>query len=149
MAKKRPVFDEKNIERLKKFLKQNDDIDIKKYNFQSLNHQDKLKWKYLTKSKRKVLLIVKAYQRILRVMPKDNPEIIIKLLKNNIHSAVQIASLSKNKFFKKWETIIKDNKDIAQQVYSNSLKKRSRLALQYIDILQNNEPHISAARFNK
>lgn len=142
-------LDQKTIGKFNKFLDLNKSLDLKTFNFLLQNNVETLEWKSNKKTKPAILNILKAYQRLLRVMPEDNSEIILGLLKKGIHSAIQIANMSKKQFIKMSDPLFKDKLSFAEQIHKNSQKKRSKIALQYINVVQNKEPHILASRINK
>jgi len=95
---------------------------------------------------KKSIEIVKAFQRLLRIIPKENWDIAILLLEVNMHSAIQIANMPFDRFQEVTRAIFNENEKLARTIHSNALLKRSKIVLQYMDIYQNNEPHVKSAR---
>ena len=93
--------------------------------------------------------LVLAYQRLLRVLPSDDRELIAALLKKNIHSALQITSMTFEQFQCLFLDIVNDDVNLLRAIYLNALRRRSMTTLKYINHLQKNEPHFKNANFNK
>jgi hypothetical protein len=114
-----------------------------------------LTWKFEKKSKSKkenIIELLRAFQRLLRIMDpknKNNNEIAIILIENNIHSALQIASFPPAQFIAKWQTIIPESLGTgadAQLLYNRAVIRKCRISVEYVKQLQNNEPHVLAAK---
>ena len=124
---------------------QNKKVDFKKINLDNEKDFKNIKCSE-TKDKKNLNNVLKAYQRLLRIVPDQDSDLIMDLLKVNIHSATQITGFTKRDFIKKHKKIFKGKEEIGNQLYDNALKKRSQLVVQYMDILQNNEPHVKASK---
>jgi len=137
-----------NIANLESFLTQNNGIDYKIFNFLNDESIENLNWSGFEDNKDDFLLLLKGYQRLLRIMPKEKENSVFMLLKSGFHSALQICTKSRKEFMKSISEYIQDDYTTAEKIYSNALEKRGAILIQYMNMLQNNEPHISAARFN-
>ena len=135
-----------NIEDLTKFIEQNKKVNFVIFDLNSQANVDKLNFSNL-KKKEQLLPLIKAYQRILRVLPDKNKAPALALLKEGIHSALQIAAMTRKDFLGKCSLLFGDDCELAGKIYRNALNKKSLLLVQHMNALQNNEPHISAARF--
>jgi len=93
-----------------------------------------------------LLPILKAYQRLLRIIPQDHQDIAVSLLEQGLHSAVQIASFSNSQFLELTRDLVPNQPEVQEMIYKQAQLKRSQLVVQYMNILQNHEPHVQAAR---
>ena len=134
------------LELLNKFIRQNKKLDFKTFNFLSAKSLETLKWKGIaTESQPGVLKQAKAYQRLVRLLDDNNPKVIKALLKKNIHSAVQIASIPRKQFMAEYGKIFK-NEPLMQQVYTRAMAIRSQVLIKYMNVMQNGERHAQAVR---
>ncbi|MCD4813874.1 hypothetical protein K8S19_09320 [bacterium] len=90
--------------------------------------------------------LLKAYQRLVRVLPEPNRDLAIPMLRLGLHSALQIAAMKEKEFCTLVEPITSEDPAIAPRIHKKALLKRSRMVVQYMDVMQNNEPHVKAAR---
>lgn len=139
-------FKEEDISALKKMVLMNAAVDFKNIAIQDGVVLSALKWPEDAGNRTKMILVLKAYQRLLRIIPGSRRRLAFELLKLNFHSAVQIASLSKREFVDQTETVFKKYPALVEGIYNNAVAKRGQVVVQYMDILQNNEPHVKAAR---
>lgn len=141
-------FSDENIQRLKGFIKQNTTANFRLYNMNDQVAVAKLDWTGFEEEKESLIQLILAYQRMLRIMPENKGDYAFSFLKNKVHSAMQIASMSMKQFMTAAGEILPDDMTAAEEIYNMALNRRSTILVQYMDILQNSEPHISAARFN-
>lgn len=141
-------FSDENIQRLKDFTARNRGVNFKLFNFNEIAAVDNLDWTGFEDSREILFELVKAYQRILRIMPERKEDYAFIFLKNRVHSAMQVASMSMKQYMTAVTEMIPDDREGAEEIYNRALNRRSTILVQYMDILQNSEPHISAARFN-
>ena len=87
-----------DLKRLFKFIDQNADFDFLAANLLNNKTIDALNWKSFTKNKDQLIASLKVYQRILRVLPSNDPALIGSLMSAGLHSAIQIASIPKARF---------------------------------------------------
>jgi len=144
---KKNNFNPDIIEDLTKFLDQNKEVDFLNFNLQSDDAIDTLNFKSLTRKKEELISLIKAFQRLIRIIPEQNRDVALTLLGEGVHSGLQIAQMTRKEFMGKCATLLKDE-TLADTIYQNALKKRGVILLQYLDVYQNNEPHIKAAKFN-
>lgn len=91
--------------------------------------------------------ILKAYQRILRILPPTEEQRAIPLLESGLHSAIQIAGMPQQHFERHWASLFPGEEALGERVYRAALKRRSELLHRHINDIQRNEPHYRAARF--
>ena len=136
------------LQHLNKFIKQNSKTDFTTVNLSETTKIDDLNWKRLGKYKEDILKQLKAYQRLLRIMPEGTAhKIIMSLLQKGIHSAVQIASIPKQQFIATYLPVFGKDKKSIEAFYAHAMAVRSRILIQYMNTLQNNEPHITSTKF--
>jgi hypothetical protein len=88
-----------------------------------------------------------AYQRLVRILPAAEERRALRLLESGLHSAIQIANLSRDEFGRRWSALFPGEDALGLAVHGAALGRRSELLLRYIDDVQHNEPHYRAARF--
>lgn len=140
--------DSLNTDYLIKFLDQNQDVDFLVFDFRDEESLGKLNFKGLTKKRTELVFQAKAFQRLIRIIPEQNREVALFLMKEGIHSALQIAAMTRKDFMGKFARTIRDDDKLADAIYKRALEKRSVILIQHMNILQNEEPHISSARFS-
>lgn len=91
--------------------------------------------------------LLKAYQRILRILPASEDRRALPLLASGLHSAIQIASTPEHQFARHWAALFPGEETLGVNVYRAALQRRSELLHRHIDQIQRNEPHYQAARF--
>ena len=145
--KEKSVFTKKNMENLSKIINQPSGIDFRKIDLRNQDVSYRLNDKISLKITPDFLELLKAYQRLLRILPEKYKEYAIALLKSEIHSAIQISSMPINEFIKICVEKCKMTTEIAELVYRGAQAKTSEIVVQYMKSYQNNEPHIKSARF--
>ncbi|MCV2883324.1 hypothetical protein OE749_01265 [Aestuariibacter sp. AA17] len=87
--------------------------------------------------------LVKAYQRIVRMLGEEDLEVAKSLLLVNVHSSIQVAAMSKDVFLEKCKSAFKNKDDgYALKVFKKAKAIRSQILLNYINSIQKNELHI-------
>lgn len=133
---------------LKQFLDQNRNVDFQFFNLQDEESINWLSFENLEEQKTELISLLKAFQRLIRIIPERNRDAALSLMNEGVHSTLQIAAMTRKAFMGRFANLFNDNGALADAIYKNALKKRSMILIQYMNILQNKEPHISAARFN-
>lgn len=136
-----------DLENLNAFLRKNNEIDFRKADFLHSSNIDKYKWTGLEDEKDSIIKQLKAYQRMLRVVPNDRDDLAKKLLKNGIQSSLQIASTPKKVFIQNNLKLFNNDNALAEQVYKRAIALRKVVTLQYIARAQQAEPHTRASGF--
>lgn len=143
-----------DLRKLNAFLRRYKNTDFRTVDLLSQTSLDNFNWPDEDEEKASLLGHLKAYQRLLRVLPSDNGErpvadIAKALLKINITSALQIASMGKKSFARETLKIFSSDQALTEQVYKRALAARKVLALRYIGQQQSLEPHVRAAGLNR
>jgi hypothetical protein len=144
---KRDTISWEGMDDFMRFMDQNRSSDFLRTDLLSDAGASKLDFTSFEDQKDEFLALAKAYQRLLRIVPEQNRDVALALLGKGIHSALQIAQMTRKDFLGKVVSVLGDEK-LADDIYQNALKKRGVILLQYLDVYQNNEPHIKAARFS-
>lgn len=132
------IFSGQQLEALKRWLTEHPDYDGLYVNWQDPTIITQL----LGQGSQTLLPLLKAHQRLIRIIPKEHHDIAFYLLERGLHSAVQIASLSKQHFL----ALTQVQPEVMTTIYTQAQIKRSQIVIQYMNQLQNNEPHVKAAR---
>jgi hypothetical protein len=91
--------------------------------------------------------LLKAYQRLVRILPVSEEHRALPLLESGVHSAIQIASLPQDEFLRRWAALFPGEEALGRSIHRAALRRRGDLLLHHINEVQNNEPHYRAARF--
>lgn len=144
-----PSIDTTTIDlgKLSIFLEKNKAIDFRTADLLHPPNLEQYEWTGFEDEKESLIQQLKAYQRMLRVVPPDREDLAKKLLKNGIQSSLQIASTPKKDFIQDNLKLFDNDEAIAEQVYLRALALRKAVALQYIAQVQQLEPHIRTTGF--
>lgn len=141
-------FSEENMQKLAVFIEQNKTTDFKLADLSKNETIENFQWTGLENDKDELVPLILAYQRVLRFLPENKEAVAMTLLRNEIHSALQIVAVSRKVFMNSCLELFNGDTALAETVYQNACDIRSGLLVKYIDGFQKQEPHISAARFN-
>ncbi|WP_163665352.1 cadherin domain-containing protein [Adonisia turfae] len=125
-----------NIKDLKSFLKRNRKVDFRTANLLKNSTLDSYNWKGLEDNKESVIFQLKAYQRLLRIVPNGQEDVAIKLLQEGFHSSLQIANTPKAKFLQDTHSIFSGDTTLAEQLYKRALAVRKLVILKYLNQAQ-------------
>jgi len=123
----------KDLERLEKFFKRNDKLDPKTVNLNDNRILESFDWTGLIEEKEAILDLLKAYQRLVRIVPGGTHETVKALMKAGIHSATQIASLPRKHFILSNTQFFENNTTLAEMCYANAVACRSRLLVRFME----------------
>lgn len=121
-----------------KFIKQNQDLNLKTVNLTDAAQVDALNWSRLKRHRETILDLLPAYQRLLNIVPAGHEKLAVAMLQTQLHSALQIAAMPRSQFLNDYATLTDDAK-ILDACYSNALAVRSRLLVQYVNQVQQSE----------
>ncbi|GAB4384360.1 MAG: hypothetical protein Kow00121_47720 [Elainellaceae cyanobacterium] len=136
-----------DLERLNAFLEKNQEIDFRTADLLHATTIDQYKWVGFENEKESLINQLKAYQRMLRIVPQNKQELAKKLLENGIQSSLQITSIPKTIFIQDNLELFGNDPAIAEQVYMHALTLRKAVALQHVAYVQQVEPHIRTTSF--
>lgn len=131
--------------RISIFLNKNHGIDWRAFSFRDISQIDRLDWD--DDERADLLPWLKAYQRLLYILPPSEDARALRLLQVGLHSAIQIAGLSQADFMQRWSELFPDEEALGLAVQDAARNRRSELLPQYIQDIQRNEPHYRSARF--
>ena len=142
-----------DLRKMNTFLRKYKTVDFRTADLLNSSRLADYKWPDDDEEKHHLLGQIKAYQRLLRILPTNedkinNSDIARELLKAGIHSALQITSMGRKKFIKETIKIFCDDKELALGVYKRALACRKLVAIKYIHLRQRLEPHARAAGLN-
>ena len=132
---------------LNSFLIENKEIDFRTADFLHPSNISQYKWAKFEEQKESLIDGLKAYQRMLRVVPEGREDLAQKLLEKGIKSSRQIANMPKETFIQNNLKLFDDKDDaaarqLARRVYMNAVSLREAVILQYITRAQQAEPHV-------
>ncbi|WP_299462919.1 hypothetical protein [uncultured Microscilla sp.] len=143
-------FTKESFTKLDRFMKQNAGLNLATANLKDAALLDGCNWNRLKRSREALITQLKAYQRLHKIVPEGNPaekdRVIKALLGKNIHSSLQIASMPRQRFIREYLPLFDGQEEQILETYQNALTQRSQVLLQYMHMLQSNEPHMGAAR---
>ena len=90
---------------------------------------------------------LRAYQRLLFILPPSEDRRALRLLEGGFHSAIQVASLPRDEFARRWSELFPGEAALGEAVHRSAISRRSTLLLHHVNAVQHNEPHYRAARF--
>jgi hypothetical protein len=130
---------------LERLIEANPSIDWRQIALDAPRALEALVWCELEPAAMEPLL--KAYQRLARILPASEERRALRLLERGLHSAIQIANLSRDEFVRCWSELFPGESALGLAVHGAALGRRSELLLRHVDNIQRNEPHYRAARF--
>ncbi|MBE7383697.1 MAG: hypothetical protein F6J95_020040 [Leptolyngbya sp. SIO1E4] len=131
-----------NIKNLKSFLRKNKKVDFRTADLLHSSNLDTYKWTGLEDDKESLIEQLKAYQRLLRVVPDGQENLAQKLLESGIQSSLQIANTPKKVFIQDNLKTFGNDRTLAQKVYKRAVAVRKVVALQYMARVQQTGAHI-------
>ncbi len=117
---------------LKRFISQNKTVNLSTVNLGDPATISGFSWSGLEAGKAEMVKALKAYQRLARIIPGENPDIILALLEKNIHSALQIAAIPRPLFLNTYSNMFGKNTDLMERVYRNALAVRAAVVRRYL-----------------
>lgn len=138
---------EGSLSKLSGILGSNVLIDWRSFSFDDSTLSRDLVWQDLEVDREAVVPLLKAYQRVLRILPGGEEHRALPLLESGLHSAVQIADLARDEFLRRWGALFPGEDDLGLAVHRAAISRRGELLLHHINEVQRNEPHYRAARF--
>ncbi|MEM7797116.1 MAG: hypothetical protein AAF579_22020 [Cyanobacteria bacterium P01_C01_bin.118] len=134
-----------NIKNLKAFLRKNKKVDFRTADLLHASTLDSYKWTGLEDNKEGLISQLKAYQRLLRIVPNDQYDLAIKLLQSGFQSALQIANMPSKVFIKDNLKTFGNDTALAQSVYKRAVAIRKVVTLQYTARAQQTGAHSRVA----
>ena len=143
-----------DLKSLNAFLRKNKSVDFRKANLRHKPTIEACNWRGLEAQKAGLLDQIRAYRRVLRVLPDDNADSDMAdtakaLLKRGIDSALRIAEIPKKVFVRDYLDIFGGDAAFAERVHRRAIAHRKGVTLRYLNLLQRLEPHTRAAGLNR
>jgi hypothetical protein len=135
------------LSKLQYIIEVNKSVDWRTFSFGSPSQLQSICWQEHEGEREALLPLLKAYQRLLHILPVGQEHRSLPLLLSGLHSAIQIASMPKADFIRQWASLFPAQAALGEAVYQNASSRRSYLLLQHIQSVQSSEPHYRAARF--
>jgi len=117
---------------LDKWIVQNKKIDLRTIRLNDTPSNDAINWKGLEDFQSEIIPQLKAYQRVSKILPEKNHQLILNLLQANIHSAIQVASMSKQNFISTYSHLFSSKKITAEIFYNKALAIKTKLLLRHV-----------------
>ena len=145
-----------NLDELNSFICQHDAVDFRTIDLLNSISLENFSWPSDDAQSGALLGQVKAYQRLLRVLPTDiqasdsfsASDLALNLLNLGIDSALKITQMGKSNFLTSTSNVFSNTPDLAAQVFKRALVSRNLVASKYIRQRQQLEPHARAAGVN-
>lgn len=139
-------FIQEEINAILAFENKNQEIDFRVTDLVSNESLERLQWDGVSLEKDALLTLLKAYQRILRVIPVGLEDYAIDVMQCGFGSALQIASTPKKHFIDALKAVFDEASVVPLQIYQRAIALRKSITLDYINRSQWNEPHARSLR---
>lgn len=138
-----------DLRKLSAFLRKHKATDFRVADLLNPASLEKFKWPADTSDKQDLLDQLKAYQRLLRLLPAgkgvDSSDYAKELLKEGFHSALQITDMGRLTFVSKVTSLFDGDVSQAESVFKRALACRKLVAIKYLKRRQQLESHSRAA----
>lgn len=138
-----------DLKHLATFLSNNRDTDFILLNLQDPDVQQGFNWSRTARHRESVLSSLQAYQRLLRIMPGPNRELILQLLQEGFHSALQVAAVPGPVFTERFVSHFGGDPALAARCHANAVAVKNRVLLRFMEARQRNEPHASQTNLSR
>jgi hypothetical protein len=135
------------LSKLQHIIEANKTADWRAFSFDDPNLLGGLTWQGLEAEQEALIPLLKAYQRLLHILPPSEDHRALPLLKAGLHSAIQIANIPQDQFARQWAALFPGEAALGEAVQRRAISRRSTLLLHHVNAVQSNEPHYRAARF--
>jgi hypothetical protein len=86
-----------------------------------------------------VLELLRAYQRLLRFVPRGDRRVLLSLLERGLHAAIHVAAIPRARFIAELASSFGGDREWAAETHAAALARRSELALRYVKARQSLE----------
>lgn len=135
-----------DIKRLFELVDQNSGFDFVSANLLNSKTIDSLNWKGFSRKKEQLIVLLKMYQRLQRVLPANDRTLVESLMQKGIHSAIQIASIPKSKFEMEYGSLFNNNSELIERTHQKAVAIRSQILIKHIAAIQKVEPYASQSK---
>jgi hypothetical protein len=134
------------LPKLQCLIEANTPVDWRAFSFEEQSLQA-LQWQEHEGEQEELIPLLKAYQRLLHILPPSEERRALPLLQAGLHSAIQIANIPRDEFARQWAALFPGEAALGEAVHRSAISRRSTLLLHHVNTIQSNEPHYRAARF--
>jgi hypothetical protein len=135
------------LSKLRHVIEANKAIDWRVFSFDDSSLPSMLQWLEHEGEQDELIPLLKAYQRLLRILSPSEDHRALPLLQAGLHSAIQIANIPQDQFAHQWAVLFPGEAALGEAVHRSAISRRSTLLLHHVNAIQSNEPHYRAARF--
>lgn len=132
------------VQALEEFLRANEALDCRAAPLTDPAFLQTLRWPGPTAE---LVPLVKAYQRLVFVLPEGEERRALRMIERGLLSASQLASEPRAKLAALWEELFPGEAELGEQVRRAAVARKAQIALEHVKSVQSNEPHYRAARF--
>jgi len=143
----KPSTTDEALSALMRVLDANKQVEWRTISFDDPTLLASLSWQAVEAERAALVPLLRAYQRVLRVLPAGEEHRALPMLEAGLHSAIQIADLARDEFLRRWGALFPGEDALGLVVHRAALGRRGELLLHHINEVQRNEPHYRAARF--
>lgn len=150
MAKGKRTAEEqkKMMDLVRRFQKNNRGVDLYSANLVSQAKLEGYNWTGLKRDKEALITELKSWQRLARVLPDKNNQLLKKLLRHKITSALEIAAIPREEFKRRFLKVFGNDEELLHKTHKRARAIRSHTMLMYIEKLQSKEPHFRRANLS-
>jgi hypothetical protein len=142
-----PTMTPETLSNLQRLLDANPSVDWRAFSFEDSGLVAGLSWHDLAPHRDDLIPVLKAYQRLLYILPTSEDRRAPPLLGVGLHSAIQIASMPQDQFAQTWAALFPSETALGEAVHRSAVIRRSNLLLHHVSAVQSSEPHYRATRF--
>jgi hypothetical protein len=135
------------ISNLQRLLDENASVDWRAVSIDDPSLLAGIAWRAFEAARDALLPLLKAYQRLLYILPPSEDRRALPLLRAGLHSAIQIATIPQDQFAQIWAALFPGEAVLGEAVHRNAVIRRSYLLLHHVSAVQSREPHYRATRF--
>jgi hypothetical protein len=135
------------LAKLQHIIEANKPVDWRAFSFDDPSLLASLAWQDLEAEREELIPLLKAYQRLLHILPPSEDHRVLPLLKVGLHSAIQSANIPQDQFARQWAALFPGEAALGEAVQRSAINRRSTLLLYHVNAIQSNEPHYRAVRF--
>lgn len=142
-----PIVSGGDLSALRDLVASNATVDWREIALNDPKALDGLAWGTAATRRDELVPLLKAYQRLVRLLPAGEEGRAFPLLGDGLHSAIQIAGLSRDAFARRWSALFPGEDAAGAALHQSAISRRAALVLSHLDAVQHHEPHYRAARF--
>lgn len=126
----------KELDKLFSVVDSSPEIDWRKINLNDASSLSPLKLGRTSAQKKNMLENLKKYQRLLKIKLVDNKLIYRGFLEQDLHSALQIATIPRKQFTDRFLDLFDGKKEVLESFYRRALQIRSQVLINFMNRTQ-------------